>query len=78
MCHWLMYALTTILLSAVIIQIIFDYIGHEAPLVDNFLPDTDAEIKSSYVLYVIFFTLVHGYPSTRASVLLRLLMLVWI
>ena len=69
--HWIMYALTTILLSAVIVEIIIDIVGYDIQSVDKLIPDTDAEIKASYILYVVFFTLVHAYlflyPCFRAA-----------
>ena len=69
--HWIMYALTTILLSAVIVQVVIDIVGYNLRSINNLIPDTDAEIKASYVLYVVFFTLVHAYlflyPCFRAA-----------
>ena len=64
--HWTLYALTTVLLSAFIIQIIIEVLQFKS--VDRFLPNGEA---APYVLYVVFFTLVHAYlflyPCFRAA-----------
>ena len=59
--HWTLYALTTVLLSAFIIQIITEFLQYNLKSVNSFLPNGEADTKAPYVLYVVFFTLVHAY-----------------
>ena len=69
--HWSMFGLTTVLNTAFIVQIIIDLIQYKVQSVDSFLPVIEADIKAPYILYVVFFTLVHAYlflyPSFRAA-----------
>ena len=68
--HWGFFALTTMLLSGFIAQIIIEFI-HHFKTVDSFLPYGKADTKTTYVLYVVFFTLVDAYlflyPCFRAA-----------
>ena len=69
--HWTLYALTTMLLSAFIVQIIIEVIKYKFNSVDRFMPNVEADTNAPYVLYVVFFTLVHAYlflyPCFRAA-----------
>lgn len=69
--HWTVYALTTVLLSAFIIEIIIEIIKYNFKSVDSFLPNGEADTTAPYVLYVLSFTLVHAYlflyPCFRAA-----------
>ena len=69
--HWTLYALTTVLLSAFIIQIVIGIIQYNFKSVDSYLPNGEAHITASYVLYVVSFTMVHAYlflyPCFRAA-----------
>ena len=73
--HWTLYALTTVLLSAFIIEIIIETIKYNFKSINRFLPNGEVDTKEpyvlSYVLYVVFFTLVHAYlflyPCFRAA-----------
>ena len=71
--HWTLYALTTVLLSAFIIQIITEVLQYNFKSVNSFLPNVEADTKAPYVSYVVFFTLVHAYlflyPCVRAAVI---------
>ena len=59
------------LLSAFIVQIIIEIMQYNFKSVDSFLPNGEADTKAPYVLYVVFFTLVHAYlflyPCFRAA-----------
>ena len=69
--HWTLYALTTVLLSAFIVQIIIEVIQYNFNTAGSFLPNGEADTKAPYVFYVVFFTLVHAYlflyPCFRAA-----------
>ena len=69
--HWTFFALTTMLLSAFLVEIIIQVIKYNFNSVDHFLPKYEVDTKAPYVLYVIFFTLVHAYlflyPCFRAA-----------
>ena len=69
--HWTLYALTTVLLSAFIIEIIINIIQYDLNSANSYLPDGEAETRAPYILYVLFFTLVNGYlflyPCFRAA-----------
>ena len=69
--HWSFYALTTVLLSAFIIEIIIKIIQNDLNSAHSYLPDGEAETRAPYILYVLFFTLVNGYlflyPCFRAA-----------
>ncbi len=69
--HWTLYALTTVLLSAFIIEIIITIIQNDLNSAHSYLPDGEADTRAPYILYVVFFTLVHGYlflyPCFRAA-----------
>ena len=69
--HWTLYALTTMLLSAFIVQIIIEVIQYNFNSAGSFLPNGEADTKAPYVFYVVFFTLVHAYlflyPCFRAA-----------
>ena len=69
--HWIAYAVTTMLLSAFIVQVIIDVIRYNVNSVNNMIPETVTDTKSPYVSYVVFFTLVHAYlflyPCFRAA-----------
>ena len=41
--HWFSYALTTVLLSAVIVQVVIDIVGYNIGSVNSLIPDTDVE-----------------------------------
>ena len=69
--HWTFFALTTMLLSAFLVEIIIQVIKYNFNSVDHFLPKYEVDTKAPYVLYVVFFTLVHAYlflyPCFRAA-----------
>ena len=66
--HWTLYALTSVLLSAFIVQIIIEFTQFKFKSVDRLLPNVEPD---TYVSYVVFFTLVHAYlflyPCFRAA-----------
>ena len=59
------------LLSAFIIEIIIETIKYNFKSINRFLPNGEVDTKEPYVLYVVFFTLVHAYlflyPCFRAA-----------
>ncbi len=72
--HWTLYALTTVLLSAFIIETIIDVLMYDFQSANDLLPgkelnETDTVVP--YGVYVVFFTFVHGhlflYPCLRAA-----------
>ena len=69
--HWIAYAITTMLLSAFIVQVIIDTIRYNIQSVNNMMPKTETDTTAPYVCYVVFFTLVHAflflYPCFRAA-----------
>ena len=69
--HWTLYALTTVLLSAFIIEIVIKIIQNDLNSANSYLPDGEDYTRAPYVLYVLSFTLVHGYlflyPCFRAA-----------
>ena len=69
--HWTFFALTTMLLCAFLVEIIIQVIEYNFNSVDHFLPKFEVGTNAAYVLYVIFFTLVHAYlflyPCFRAA-----------
>ena len=69
--HWIAYAITTMLLSAFIVQVIIDVIRYGSHSVGNMMPTAEPGITASYVCYVVIFTLVHAYlflyPCFRAA-----------
>ena len=69
--HWTLYALTTVLLSAFIVEIIVDILKFDFQSVDDLLPNGKVGTLAPYCIYVVFFTLVHAYlflyPCFRAA-----------
>ena len=69
--HWTLYALTTVLLSAFIVETIVDILQYDFQSVDDLLPNSKVGTRASYCVYVVFFTLVHAYlflyPCFRAA-----------
>ena len=68
--HWGFFALTTMLLSGFITQIIIEFID-PSKTVDSFVPYGEADTIASYAFYVFFYTVVHAYlflyPCFRAA-----------
>ena len=70
--HWLLHALTTVLLSAVIIETFAYSLRYEVIKVDEMLNiKDDGLLKDFYLVYLIFFALEHAYlflyPCFRAA-----------
>ena len=69
--HWAMFALTTVLNTAFIVQIIIDVIQYNVQSANSLLPNIEADVKVPYLFYVISFTLFHAYlflyPCFRAA-----------
>ena len=66
--HWVMYALTTVLLTAFVLQNFLDIARNNLKSMDHLLPD---ELEWPYFLYLFFFTVFHAYlflyPCFRAA-----------
>ena len=69
--HWLLHALTTVLLSSVIIELVVNLLQYKATKADNMIDIDDGILKFLYVTYLVFFALEHAflffYPCFRAS-----------
>ena len=69
--HWIFYSLTSLLHSAVIIELLLDVVSYRVSLTDEYVPSTKAEIEAPYIFYIVFFTLLHAYlflyPCFRAA-----------
>ena len=69
--HWTLYALTTVLLSAFIVENIIEVLQYDFRSVDDLLPNSEVRTRAPYCVYVVFFTLVHAYlflyPCFRAA-----------
>ena len=67
--HWILNALTTVLLSAIILELVVNPLQYK-PL-DNVVPVEDAGRKALFIFFMLFFTLVHTYqfiyPCFRAA-----------
>ena len=67
--HWILNALTTVLLSAVILELVINPLQYKS--IDRVVPVEDAGRKALYILFMIFFTLGHTYqfiyPCFRAA-----------
>ena len=67
--HWILNALTTVLLSAVILELVINPLQYKS--IDHVVPVEDAGHKTLYILFMIFFTLGHSYqfiyPCFRAA-----------
>ena len=67
--HWILNALTTVLLSAVILELLINPLQYKS--IDHVVPVEDAGRKALYILFMIFFTLGHTYqfiyPCFRAA-----------
>ena len=69
--HWLFHALTTVLLSAVVIELLVNPLQYKMIKVDEIVNIEDDGLKAAYLVYIIFFTLEHAYlfvyPCFRAA-----------
>ena len=71
--HFILYGLTTVLLSAFILQIIIDVLQYslKSTHFNDLVPFATDKIKVMFILYLVFFTLVHAYlflyPCFRAA-----------
>ena len=69
--HWLLHALTTVLLSSVIIELVVNLLQYKATKADEMIDIDDGGLKFLYVTYLVFFALEHAflffYPCFRAS-----------
>ena len=69
--HWIFYSLTSVLLSAVIVEMILDVVSYRIDSAEELVPSTKAEIEAPYILYIVLFTLLHTYlflyPCFRAA-----------
>ena len=69
--HWIFYSLTSVLLSAVIVEMVLDVVSYHISSTEDLVPSTKAEIEAPYILYIVFFTLLHAYlflyPCFRAA-----------
>ena len=68
--HWVMYALTTVLLTAFVLQNVLDIARNRIKsMMDHLMPISDIDLP--YLFYLVFFTLVHAYlflyPCFRAA-----------
>ena len=58
--HWVMYALTTVLLTAFVLQNVLDIARNRIKsMMDHLMPISDIDLP--YLFYLVFFTLVHAY-----------------
>ena len=57
--HWVMYALTTVLLTAFVLENILDIARIRINSIDHLMPNPNIELP--YILYLVFFTLIHAY-----------------
>ena len=59
--HWLLHALTTVLLGAVVIELVVHPLQYKMIKVDEIINIEDNDLKAAYLVYIIFFTLEHAY-----------------
>ena len=57
--HWVLYGLSTVLLSASVVELVVD-IFKPSPM-DKVVPIEDELLKKVYIVYVVFYTLEHTY-----------------
>ena len=69
--HWIFYSLTSVLHSAVIVELVLDVVSYRISSTDEYVPSTKPEIEAPYILYIVFFTVLHAYlfiyPCFRAA-----------
>ena len=69
--HWLLHALTTVLLSAVVVELVVHPLQYKMIEVDKIINIEDDGLKAAYLVYLIFFALEHAYlfvyPCFRAA-----------
>ena len=69
--HWLLHALTTVVLSAVVIELVVNPLQYKMKKVDEIINIEDKGLKAAYLVYIIFFALEHAYlfvyPCFRAA-----------
>ena len=69
--HWIFYSLTSVLDSAVIVELLLHVVSYRISATDELVPSTNAAIEAPYILYIVFFTLLHTYlflyPCFRAA-----------
>ena len=69
--HWMFYSLTSVLHSAVIVELVLDVVSYRVSSTDEYVPSTKPEIEAPYILYIVFFTVLHAYlfiyPCFRAA-----------
>ena len=67
--HWVLYGLSTVLLSASVLELVVD-VFKPSPM-DNVVPIEGEDLKTVYIVYVVFYTLEHAYlfiyPCFRAA-----------
>ena len=67
--HWVLYGLSTVLLSASVVELVVD-VFKPSPM-DKVVPIEDKDLKKVYIVYVVFYTLEHAYlfvyPCFRAA-----------
>ena len=70
--HWILNALTTVLLSAVIIELVLDLIAYKWQNAGKFIiPTKDVGLEAAYIAYLVLFVMGHAYlfvyPCFRAA-----------
>ena len=69
--HWTLNALTTVLLSAVIIELVLDLLAYKWKNADEAIPTEDASLEAAYIAYLVMFVGGHAYlfvyPCFRAA-----------
>ena len=69
--HWILNALTTVLLSAVIIELVLDFFAYKWKNADKVIPTEDGGLETAYIVYLVLFVAGHTYlfvyPCFRAA-----------
>ena len=69
--HWILNALTTVLLSAVIIELLTDVIAYKWQNADKVIPTEEGGLEAAYIVYLVLFVAGHTYlfvyPCFRAA-----------